>query len=143
LALQTASLFGTQFAFIRLEALPNIADLLIEIFELGLARRELPLQFGRTLLAFRGGDNGLANIQYAHLGGDCSPCCRGRLRAESCNADQARRCQRGRTQHLIHSSLLVSGSAARFPFNANRNWLKFVLPAPQREIAGPVQTKKY
>src|SRR6266576_1419128 len=57
----------TALALARGQALPKIVNLLVHVFNLGLARRELRLQFGLGLLPFGGAADGPPNINHADL----------------------------------------------------------------------------
>src|SRR6266576_2282842 len=57
----------TALALARGQALPKIVNLLVHVFNLGLARRELRLQFGLSLLPFGGAADGPPNINHADL----------------------------------------------------------------------------
>src|SRR5262249_24053870 len=99
-----------------LQALADVVDLLVQVFQLGLVRRKLGLQFGGSLLAFRCGDDRPAHINHAHL----APCSssRRRLRADGGRAQYAQARQSGATNQIarIHCFLLVE--AAPIPFGA-------------------------
>ena len=118
LPFQTSCLFWVELVAIGLKPLANIIDLLIEIFEVGLARSELTLQFAGSLLALCRGDDRGTNVKYTDFGG-CSSGSRRRLSAYRRRADQARRSQRGRKKHLIHSSLLIVRKRLALPYYAN------------------------
>src|SRR4029077_2242378 len=91
----------TELVRARLKGLLQIVDLLVEILDLVLARSELRLQLGGSHLAFRGGDNGLANTDDADLTRRDRAGRGGRLRPGDGSAENARGPEgNGTSQHI-------------------------------------------
>src|SRR5258708_21275149 len=65
LALEAESFLRTQLSLAGVKTLPQVVDLLVQGLELILARSELRLQLGASLLAFRGAGDSLAHINHA------------------------------------------------------------------------------
>src|SRR6266478_3343072 len=66
-ALQARLLVGTEFSAAGIDARTQIVDLLVQAFQLALARRKLRLQFRAGLLAFGSAGNGLAHVNDAEF----------------------------------------------------------------------------
>jgi len=66
-ALQARLLVWTEFSAAGIDARTQIVDLLVQPFQLALARRKLRLQFCSGLLAFGGAGNGLAHVNDAEF----------------------------------------------------------------------------
>ena len=88
---QTGSLFLAELGASRINALTQIGDLFVEIFEFILARRKLRLQLGSRLFSFGGTGDRLADADYADLAGSRSARRRRALRVGSASGEDDRR----------------------------------------------------
>src|SRR5258708_4851463 len=129
-ALQARLLIWAEFSGAGIDARTQIVDLLVQAFQLALARRKLRLQFRAGLLAFGSAGNGLAHVNDAEFRSR-GRSWRGALRVQRARAENAsggqqcglkcfsHRPRPGQSQNSgIHFFLLLSNRSKSKPAHA-------------------------